>query len=471
MNFEAPNNSETKSELEVFTEEVKGLKDLSDNIYRKDIDKKISNIKDQMSQKSAYDDEEYYALQDKVEELESQKEKGYDGLYVSESEKKVVQNYEKISKNYEDTGVLFASYIKSLENQVAQKSAYDDEEYYNLQDKIEALRELEKTGGIYRLYDKPECAIEDKEMQQIIQKNKERNLLEKEKDNIFDSLEEAKAEYVYMYKKEKLREKVKKSLANKQEEERVEETLASQPETGFDSKIYEFDEILEGSSEQNEELKIREVGDVLTDIGASEDVAETPKDIRIEEIDDTLTSTEINFREGIDDKETNIHEIDEMLNEKHDQQEAAPQKANKVMKELAEIEESTQEQKENLSPEKQSIFKRLKESLKKEDIQKRILIFAIASSVSITIPFASIAFCGGGLLGLGAGASVPLLELVGLGAHSAAIGGPVGAVSIFKGLEKVLKWKFIPTEENKLSDREIEDIVINVKNVLEKELL
>ena len=477
MNFEAPKNTETKSELEKFEEELKGL---SDNIYRKDIDKKISKIREQMSQKSAYDDEEYYTLQDSVEELESQKEKGYDGFYVSENEKKIWEIDNEKSKNISEINNLINEYIEDLENVASQKSAYYDEEYYALQEKIEKLKELRSSENIYYLTES-KLADKDEVLKKIIKKNKERNLLVSEFKNVLSSLskkegeDEKEGELFYILRKiqfkqfEEALKQVEKSKTSLKKSESNEETSVSQPETKLDSKVYEFDEILEGSSEQNEELKIQEVSTILTDIGAKEDVVEIPKDMQIEEIDDLLTNTEINFKEGVDNKETNIHEIDEILNEKHDQQ--ASKKADEVIKKLAEIKESAQEQEENLSPEKQSIFKRLKESLKKEDTQKRILIFAIASGVSITIPFASIAFYGGGLLGLGAGASVPLLELVGLGAHSAAIGGPVGAVSIFKGLEKVLKWKFIPTEENKLSDREIEDIVINVKNVLEKELL
>jgi hypothetical protein len=96
------------------------------------------------------------------------------------------------------------------------------------------------------------------------------------------------------------------------------------------------------------------------------------------------------------------------------------------------------------------------------------LIFAIASGVGVIIPYASIAYYGGGLLGLGAGASVPLLELVGLGAHSAAIGDPWSNIYL-KGLEKALKWKFIKAEDSQIENREMENLVTTIEEVAKKE--
>ena len=392
MSFEAPNNNEEKSKVEIFEEEIKGL---SDNIYRKDIDKKISSIKDQMSQKSAYDDEEYYTLQEKVEELELQKEKGYDGLYVSEKEARLFEIDAKITEDLKET-------IALLENEMSQKSAYDDEEYYTLEDKIDKLKELRNNEDFPLV----ESEFEGEIFQKIAEKSKERESLKKETDEIILSLEDEESLYI----------------ARKIQFKLFREALLSQ------------------TKEEPKETEISETGD-------------NPQEL--------------------EEKTHNQEGIDEVLGEGKDRYEEIKidaKKINEISEFLKNMNEATVEQEENLPPEKQSIFKRLKESLKKEDTQKRILIFAIAGSVGIALPFASIALYGGGVLGFGAGASIPILKLVGLGAHSATIGGPIGAISIFKGLEKALKWKFIPEEESQIEDEELEDLVRSVEEIAKKDL-
>jgi hypothetical protein len=117
----------------------------------------------------------------------------------SENEEKYWGIRNKISENIKEINNLIDEHIKDLEDTVSQKSAYDDEEYYSLQERIETLKELKSTHNIYYLKQESELVGEDEVMQSIVEKNKERNILNSKEDNIVSLLREGFEEKELFY--------------------------------------------------------------------------------------------------------------------------------------------------------------------------------------------------------------------------------------------------------------------------------
>ncbi|MDD4661878.1 MAG: hypothetical protein PHG24_01175, partial [Candidatus Pacebacteria bacterium] len=106
-----------------------------------------------------------------------------------------------------------------------------------------------------------------------------------------------------------------------------------------------------------------------------------------------------------------------------------------VLEKIDSVEKESKAEVERLSPEKKSLFGKLKETLSKKETQKKIILISLAIGVSVAVPPVSI-MMGGGLFGVGAGLSVPVFEALGLASYSPIIGGSLGTAIIFNAIEK-----------------------------------
>ncbi|MDD4662219.1 MAG: hypothetical protein PHG24_02975, partial [Candidatus Pacebacteria bacterium] len=142
----------------------------------------------------------------------------------------------------------------------------------------------------------------------------------------------------------------------------------------------------------------------------------------------------------------------------------------KVINTLDEMDKETSVEVAELSPEKGSLFNRLKESFKNKENQKKALIFATALAVGTAVPFASMVYFGGGFFGIGAGASIPILKMVGIASKSAYLGGPLGGALIGLATKKMLDFGFAKAENNgrEMSEDEMKTLIKNVDEAMKK---
>jgi len=474
MNLENPITPNNENEIKESKQEIllKEVKALSNELYEKDIDKKMSDIKQQMDQMGdVYENEDYYKLQEELENLESQKNIDHEELYIGEGEIRYEEIEEKISINYEQIDKLKTDYVQKLEMQMSKMDAYDDENYYKLQEELDRIKEL-KSEDLYNLSKKSfDLNIEDETVKEIMNKSAEINALFEESKDLVQELK--KDQLAYMIKKLEFKYEVAKALEEKEQaQENTNDLLKEETE-----EVSAIEEV----NPEKEETGIYEVEDTdLDNIKEAESLNtweikgsdEPEKDFStIHEVEDTNLD---NVKEG---ESLEIQEIESILEDishrlgrkkevpiKYEDLDVSVEVPDDFAKKTAEALEEINKDKESLSPEKQKLFDRLK---KDKAFEKKILIAAIATGLAVWVPLASIAM-GGGLFGFGAGLSIPVLEAVGLAAHSVAIGGPLGAVSIFAathiGLNKIFKDKQNEGGDIKDKIKETEDIVNNISS-------
>jgi hypothetical protein len=423
---------------------------------------------DQMG--DVYENEDYYKLQEELESLESQKNIDHEELYVGEGEIRYKEIDEKIFNNFDEIDKLKNDYVQKLEMQMSKMDAYDDENYYKLQEELDRIKELE-SKELYNLSKKSfDLNIEDETVKEIMNKSAETNSLFKESRDLVQELKKD-GELAYMRKKLEFKYEEAKALEEKERDHKddlleeeteevsaIEEVNPKKEETGiYEVEDIDLDNIKEGESLNTWEIK-----------GSDE----PEKDFStIYEVEDTNLD---NVKEG---ESLEIQEIESILEDishrlgrkkevpiKYEDLDVSVEVPDDFAKKTAEALEEINKDKESLSPEKQKLFDRLK---KDKAFEKKILIAAIATGLALWVPLTSIAM-GGGLFGFGAGLSIPVLEAVGLAAHSVAIGGPLGAVSIFAathiGLNKIFKDKQNEGGDIKDKIKETEDIVNNISS-------
>ena len=137
---------------------------------------------------------------------------------------------------------------------------------------------------------------------------------------------------------------------------------------------------------------------------------------------------------------------------------------------LEEMHKETNAEAAELSPEKGSLFTRLKESFKNKENQKKALIFATALAVGTVVPYASMVYFGGGFFGIGAGASIPILKMIGIASKSAYLGGPLGGALIGLATKKILDFSFTKAEniEREMNEDEMETLIKNVEKAMKQ---
>lgn len=141
-----------------------------------------------------------------------------------------------------------------------------------------------------------------------------------------------------------------------------------------------------------------------------------------------------------------------------------------VKSRLEEMHKQTNAEAAELSPEKGSLFTRLKESFKNKENQKKALIFATALAVGTVVPYASMVYFGGGFFGIGAGASIPILKMIGIASKSAYLGGPLGGALIGLATKKILDFGFTKAEniEREMNEDEMEILIKNVEKTMKQ---
>jgi len=141
-----------------------------------------------------------------------------------------------------------------------------------------------------------------------------------------------------------------------------------------------------------------------------------------------------------------------------------------VKSRLEEMRKETNAEAAELSPEKGSLFTRLKESFKNKENQKKALIFATALAVGTVVPYASMVYFGGGFFGIGAGASIPILKMIGIASKSAYLGGPLGGALIGLATKKILDFGFTKAENNEreMNEDEMEILIKNVEKAMKQ---
>ena len=141
-----------------------------------------------------------------------------------------------------------------------------------------------------------------------------------------------------------------------------------------------------------------------------------------------------------------------------------------VKSRLEEMHKETNAEAAELSPEKGSLFTRLKESFKNKENQKKALIFATALAVGTVVPYASMVYFGGGFFGIGAGASIPILKMIGIASKSAYLGGPLGGALIGLATKKILDFGFTKAEniEREMNEDEMEILIKNVEKTMKQ---
>ena len=141
-----------------------------------------------------------------------------------------------------------------------------------------------------------------------------------------------------------------------------------------------------------------------------------------------------------------------------------------VKSKLGEMQKEANAETAELSPEKGSLFNRLKESFKNSENQKKALIFATALAVGTAVPYASMVYFGGGFFGIGAGASIPILKMIGIASKSAYLGGPLGGALIGLATKKMLDLGFAKAENNEreMNEDEMEILIKNVEKAMKQ---
>ncbi|MDD3940691.1 MAG: hypothetical protein PHQ01_03940, partial [Candidatus Pacebacteria bacterium] len=141
-----------------------------------------------------------------------------------------------------------------------------------------------------------------------------------------------------------------------------------------------------------------------------------------------------------------------------------------VKSKLGEMQKEANAETAELSPEKGSLFNRLKESFKNSENQKKALIFATALAVGTAVPYASMVYFGGGFFGIGAGASIPILKMIGIASKSAYLGGPLGGALIGLATKKMLDLGFAKAENNEreMNEDEMEILIKNVEKTMKQ---
>lgn len=103
--------------------------------------------------------------------------------------------------------------------------------------------------------------------------------------------------------------------------------------------------------------------------------------------------------------------------------------------------------------------KELYEKLKK--VGKAVITVSLALGVGTLIPYASMAALGGGFLGVGAGASIPILEALGIASKSTLIGGPFAGALYGMAMTKLADLGFKKLEGGGRVKEKKESVEIN----------
>ena len=234
--------------------------------------------------------------------------------------------------------------------------------------------------------------------------------------------------------------------------------------------IDEYKELMEEVSKEEESQEIPVSDSVVkeakpeeefneksaTTKGASQEIP-VPQPIA-EEVNAEEASQEIPVSDSVVKEVKPEEESNEELNTK------------KVINTLDEMDKETSVEVAELSPEKGSLFNRLKESFKNKENQKKALIFATALAVGTAVPYASMVYFGGGFFGIGAGASIPILKMVGIASKSAYLGGPLGGALIGLATKKILDFGFAKAENNgrEMSEDEMKTLIKNVDEAMKQ---
>lgn len=103
--------------------------------------------------------------------------------------------------------------------------------------------------------------------------------------------------------------------------------------------------------------------------------------------------------------------------------------------------------------------KELYEKLKK--VGKAVITVSLALGVGTLVPYASMAALGGGFLGVGAGASIPILEALGIASKSTLIGGPFAGALYGMAMTKLADLGFKKLEGGGRVKEKKESVEIN----------
>ncbi|MDD2548190.1 MAG: hypothetical protein PHO04_01760 [Candidatus Pacebacteria bacterium] len=104
--------------------------------------------------------------------------------------------------------------------------------------------------------------------------------------------------------------------------------------------------------------------------------------------------------------------------------------------------------------------KELYEKLKK--VGKAVITVSLALGVGTLVPYASMAALGGGFLGAGAGASIPILEALGIASKSTLIGGPFAGALYGMAMTKLADLGFKKLEGgNRVKEKKEKSVEIN----------
>ncbi len=204
---------------------------------------------------------------------------------------------------------------------------------------------------------------------------------------------------------------------------------------------------------------------------------ETPENILKQVIDESnqeLVKVTEEFNQRIDELRKSLDQkLDELEKQAKDNSEllarieslrAEPKPVGQEINEaVANVEATLNKESNNQDKEAQELDesrKELYEKLKK--VGKAVITVSLALGVGTLVPYASMAALGGGFLGAGAGASIPILEALGIASKSTLIGGPFAGALYGMAMTKLADLGFKKLEGgNRVKEKKEKSVEIN----------